>query len=385
MTQPRILIITRNLPPLVGGMERLNWHMADELSKYAEVKLIGPSDAENTKPQNASFHGVPLKPLWRFLLQGLWQAIRQARVWKPDIILAGSGLTAPLALIAASLSGAKAAVYIHGLDITVQQPVYQALWLPAIRRMQTVIVNSTPTRALTLDANVSLERISIVPPGVSLPTQSIGAPAKQAFLHQYNLQGKDILLSVGRLTSRKGLREFVQNALPRIVQARSNAMLVIIGDAPNHALSAEVQTPKSLLDAAHKAGVSQHIKLLGVVSEAELNTAFGCAALHIFPIRYIPGDPEGFGMVAIEAAAHGIPTVAFATGGVVDAVSHGNSGLLVAPGDYPGLAQAAIQVLESQPADWSDDAVAFAKRFAWPAFGKQVYDVLQRSTSLTSS
>lgn len=33
MSQQRVLIITRNLPPLVGGMERLNWHMADELSK----------------------------------------------------------------------------------------------------------------------------------------------------------------------------------------------------------------------------------------------------------------------------------------------------------------------------------------------------------------
>lgn len=33
MIQQRVLIITRNLPPLVGGMERLNWHMADELSK----------------------------------------------------------------------------------------------------------------------------------------------------------------------------------------------------------------------------------------------------------------------------------------------------------------------------------------------------------------
>ncbi len=40
---PRILLITRNLPPLVGGMERLNWHMADELAKQAEVRVVGPS------------------------------------------------------------------------------------------------------------------------------------------------------------------------------------------------------------------------------------------------------------------------------------------------------------------------------------------------------
>ena len=31
--RPRILLVTRNLPPLVGGMERLNWHMAEELAK----------------------------------------------------------------------------------------------------------------------------------------------------------------------------------------------------------------------------------------------------------------------------------------------------------------------------------------------------------------
>lgn len=36
---PRILIVTRNLPPLVGGMERLNWHMAEELAKVAEVRV----------------------------------------------------------------------------------------------------------------------------------------------------------------------------------------------------------------------------------------------------------------------------------------------------------------------------------------------------------
>lgn len=38
MSAPRILLITRNLPPLVGGMERLNWHMADELSQAAEIR-----------------------------------------------------------------------------------------------------------------------------------------------------------------------------------------------------------------------------------------------------------------------------------------------------------------------------------------------------------
>ena len=46
----RILHITRNLPPLVGGMERLNWHIADELSRYGEVAVVGPEGAAARKP-----------------------------------------------------------------------------------------------------------------------------------------------------------------------------------------------------------------------------------------------------------------------------------------------------------------------------------------------
>ena len=48
--RPRVLHVTRNLPPLVGGMERLNWHIADELSRHADVRVVGPQGAAARKP-----------------------------------------------------------------------------------------------------------------------------------------------------------------------------------------------------------------------------------------------------------------------------------------------------------------------------------------------
>jgi phosphatidylinositol alpha-1,6-mannosyltransferase len=51
MTRPCILLITRNLPPLVGGMERLNWHMADELAKHAKLHCSsGPHRSGEISP-----------------------------------------------------------------------------------------------------------------------------------------------------------------------------------------------------------------------------------------------------------------------------------------------------------------------------------------------
>jgi len=47
------------------------------------------------------------------------------------------------------------------------------------------------------------------------------------------------------------------------------------------------------------------------------------------PLIRVDGDVEGFGMVAIEAAACGMPTVAFLVGGVIAAVAEGVNGCLV--------------------------------------------------------
>ncbi len=378
MSQPetarqRILIVTRNLPPLVGGMERLNWHMADELSHYADVRVVGPAEAEQQKPANVGFSPALLRPLWRFLLQAGWQTIRQARQWKPDVILAGSGLTAPIALIAARLCGAKAVAYVHGLDISVNHAVYRYLWLPAIRRMDRVIANSNPTRELAKKAGVKAERIGIVFPGVSLP----GAPLQPStFREKYQLGDGPVLLSVGRLTTRKGLLEFVRYALPTIATRYPDVVLAVVGDTPNDSLHATVQSKEELMAQAQALGLAANIRFLGLVPDGEpLADAYRSSTVHVFPIRKIPGDPEGFGMVAIEAAAHGLPTVAFANGGVVDAVAPGQSGCLVAIDDYNALAQQVIEQLQNSPA-YRDSSIAFAQDFCWSNFGRGVFSNL---------
>lgn len=375
----RILIITRNLPPLVGGMERLNWHIADELSSRADAHVIGPSDSETMLPKNVRFTGVPLRPLWRFLQASAWQAVRVSRTWKPDIVLAGSGLTAPAAWMSAQVASARACAYLHGLDAAVQHPVYRALWHPAIRHMHTIIANSQPTAAMAEKLGVNAQKIQIVHPGVHIPTAPQPDAALHAFRQKHGLGNARILLSIGRLTTRKGLREFVEQSLPGIVRCAPDTLLLVIGDAPKDALHANVQSRESIQAAADAAGIGQHLRFLSVVTDPQtLACAYECTTLHVFPVRKLPGDPEGFGMVAIEAAAHGVPTVAFATGGVVDAVEPGRSGHLVEPEDYSAFTQTALRVLAEDPQIWKARARAFAKVFDWPIFGRKLQSAIQK-------
>ncbi|MCK0155054.1 glycosyltransferase family 4 protein [Alcanivorax sp. S6407] len=372
----RILLITRNMPPLVGGMERLNWHLADELAKTADIQIIAPKGAASIRPSGTSLLEVPLKPLPLFIviafIKALWITLR----WKPDIILAGSGLTAPISWLTSKLGKSQSAAYLHGFDISVNHWLYRMLWRPSFKKIAHIIVNSTPTKTLALEAGVASSRIHVVHPGVILPSALQPEENIIDFKSRHGLTGKKILLSVGRLTTRKGLRQFVSYSMPSIVKRHPSTVLVIIGEPPKHSLGADVQTKESILAAADQEGLSDHIRFLGVITNNDLlATAYESADLHVFPVRQLPDDPEGFGMVAIEAAAHGLPTAAFATGGVIDAVKHGTSGSLVTPGDYSELANQITHLLDSPLPE--TPVRRFAERFSWHRFGHGILDAFR--------
>ncbi len=368
-----VLLLTRNFPPLWGGMERLNWNLARQLAQRAPLGIVGPEGCAREAPAQAAVSEVPLRPLWRFLLLASAKGLGMARQARPQWVLAGSGLTAPLAWLAARAAGARCAAYVHGLDLAVAHPLYRTLWFAALRRMDAVIANSHASAELARALGVPPQRLSVVYPGVDVAVPDSGA--RERFRRQHGLGDAPVLLSVGRLSERKGLREFVSEVLPGIARSRPGVRLVVVGDVPAAALHAKAQSISSIEQAAQAAGVGHCLMMLGRRFGEELTDAYAAADVHVFPVRQIPGDPEGFGMVAIEAAAQGVATVAYATGGVVDAVAHGVSGLLVPPGDAQGFAAAVVRILDAPP-----DAAgvrAFALGFAWERFGSQVWAALQ--------
>ncbi len=372
----RLLLVTRNLPPLQGGMERLNWHLLQQLQRVVDVQAVGPVGAANLAPAGAQMREAPLHPLWGFMLTAFWHCLALGLRRQPSLYLAGSGLTAPHAWITSRLLGGRSVAYLHGLDITVDNVVYRRLWLPILRRLDMVIVNSSATATLAIEAGIAPARIHRVHPGVSLP--QVPSPARRmeegrAFRIKHALGEGVLLLSAGRLTPRKGLLEFVRDSFPAILQAHPHATLVIIGGAAGQALGSEMLTPDQILANATPV-VRSNIHFIGKVSDEELAVAMHSAAVHVFPVRSQRSDPEGFGMVAIEAAAHGLPTVAYASGGVVDAVAAGISGTLIAPGDSCAFADAVIEMIHHPlpPAPMR----IFASAFDWDVFGRQVCEVL---------
>jgi len=376
-TLPVALLVTRNFPPLLGGMENVNQRLLRELAKEWQVALCGPAGCGAHAPEAIDVRETKINPLWRFLLGTTFRAIAMARRLRPRLVLAGSGLVAPIAWAAARLSGGKFVVYLHGLDIIVASPVYQMFWLPFIRACDLALVNSENSAGLAIGKGVPRDRVQVLHPGTDIP--DLDRDAGQEFKERLGLAGRSLLLSVGRLTRRKGLAEFAGNSLPAIVARDPAVMLVVIGEEASDALHTMAGSERERINnAAKAAGVDSNILFVGRCDAADLSAAYQAAQVHVFPVLEQVGDVEGFGMVALEAAAHGLRTVAFSVGGVPDAIDRDRSGTLVPSGDYDALSDAVIKALESKQ---TEAGIAASREFAsgkdWRNFGLRLRSLVK--------
>lgn len=372
MFKRKILIITRNLPPLIGGMERLNWHIADELSQQNEVLLLSHVEAKKQAPTQCKFYGVALNPLPIFLIFAFFKAFFICLSQKPDVIFAGSGLTAPIVVFWAKIFRKKSMVYIHGLDIATNHPIYNLIWIPLIRNANSVIANSSPTHDICIRKGIPGRKLSIIHPGVTYPPKPRNELLITSIKEQYDIKNKKILISVGRLTQRKGMKEFVDRCLLNITKEEPQTCLVIIGDTPTNSLNKNLQSKKEIIKTAKRLGIENHILFIGNITNDEiLSSWYYLADIHIFPVKSIPEDPEGFGMVAIEAATHGTPTVAFKTGGIIDAINNEKTGFLIKNDDYDHFTKVTIEILHKKTNLNVDECKKFSKKFSWPILNKK--------------
>ncbi|MEQ8495970.1 MAG: glycosyltransferase family 4 protein, partial [Gammaproteobacteria bacterium] len=327
--------------------------------------VVGPPGAAPYLPAAVRVCSCRSAAAAAFLLEAAWHAPRCALRRRPALVLATSGLTAPLARTAALLARAPYLVCVHGLDLVTRHPLYRGLFLPAIRRADCVVANSHNSARLAGAVGVAPGRLRVVHPGVDTDVPAVDAAG---FRRRHGLDGARVLLAVGRYAARKGLPEFIERALPALVAADPRYVLVVIGDTARQSVRREGGVHDRIEAAIERTGLASHVRLLGALPDAELAAAYSGADVHVFPVIPVAGDVEGFGMVAVEAAAHGLWTVAFDEGGVADAVIEGESGALVPSGDYAALVATIRAAIDSALPRRAAGCRRVAAGFAWPRY-----------------
>jgi phosphatidylinositol alpha-1,6-mannosyltransferase len=368
MINKRALIITRNFPPLIGGIEKLVWNIYSELKASYSCSVIGPTGCKKyvISGRDCAFES-PVSSIYMFLFVALIKSFFWATIRKHNIFIAGSGVTAPIALILKKVFNRPAVVLVHGLDIIAENRIYQQFFVPAIGKADVVIVNSQNTARLALAKGISKNRIKVLFPGVKLPDRPF---KNNNFRKRYGVEDKQILLSAGRIVPRKGIAEFLKFSFPDILNRCPKTVYIIIGEEPRNSIKNTGKYLDKVKSIIQEKELKNHVMLLGHVDERTLSRAYYESDLFILPVRDIPGDIEGFGMVIIEAASYGLPTISFSSGGVRDAIHHQYSGILVKKNNYKVFSDVIIGYLQGQTSEvTASNCVNHAKKFSWERYG----------------
>jgi len=197
--------------------------------------------------------------------------------------------------------------------------------------------------------------IEIVAPGVE---QAFFAPGeKRGARHALRLPvDVPVMLFVGRIQPLKGLDVAVET-LARLADRR--ARLVVVGGASGNDGESEVARIRSLIESL---GVVDRVDFVAPQAHHMLSTYYRAADVVIVPSR-----SESFGLVALEAAACGVPVVASGVGGLITIVEDGVTGHLVADRSPDVFASHVDRILSHpvQAAAMGARAAENARRYTW--------------------
>jgi glycosyltransferase involved in cell wall biosynthesis len=318
----------------VGGVQRAGRQVAAVTAKFAAERGLGchylslndsqGEHAVRVGPHEFSVSGHA-RDKSRFVLSALRAAGRQ-----PLLVIALHPHLAPVAALMRLRSRKfRSIVFTHGIEVW--RPL---AWPrgPALRSADLVTAPSRDTaQHVIYEQGIRTERVRQLPWGLDPDFEArLQAPARPARPVAFPEPAR-IILTVGRWNPAERYKgaDTLISALPRVLQAVPDAVLVLIGDG-------EDRPRLELL--ARTSGFMDHIRFLCSPTQDEL---FACYA-HC-DVFALPSRGEGFGLVFLEAMALGKPVIGGAHGGIPDVIEDGVNGLLVPHGDIPRLSS----VLES--------------------------------------
>lgn len=350
-----ILLFTSEYPPHIGGVAR---YYRDMVAAWNQ-----------THEQGIAVLATTLKPHWLFDIVRLWRAVRRQG---STTVLAGQLLpVGTVTWLVGTCLRFDYVVFVHGMDLPYALKSARKRWLAQriLRNATHIIAVNSYVRTMLADAIAGIEqKIAVVNPGVSENLQNADFGLQHELKKRFGLEHKTVLLQVGRLVERKGV-DTVLEALPTAVERCPDLVYVVVGNGPEkdklQAMSKPLQKEGSVL-------------FIDNATDEEVNAWYDVCDIFIMPSRHIGNDFEGFGIVYLEANAHGKPVIAGDSGGVRDAVVDGVNGLLVDPEDTDTIAQAIVKLCRNQELRKAlgEQGRERVKEFAWERQVQKLHTML---------
>jgi glycogen(starch) synthase len=272
---------------------------------------------------------------------------RRNRPWRPDVAHAHDWLVAHPAIALAEYFDVPLVSTIHATEAGRHSGWVSGRISRQVHAAESWLVHESDS-LITCSASMSDEITELFGPGLAetrVIRNGIDA-ALWPFARRQTRNGPAQLMYLGRLEYEKGIHDAIA-ALPRIRRSHPGTTLTIAGTGTQQGW---------LIEQARKHKVFKATTFVGHLDHEQL-----VQLLHTADAAVLPSHYEPFGIVALEAAATGVPLVTSNVGGLGEAVINGQTGMSYAPRDVAGLA-AAVRVVLDDPDAAQHRAIAARER-----------------------
>jgi phosphatidyl-myo-inositol dimannoside synthase len=283
------------------------------------------------------------------------RALLEARRFRPQAVLSAHIVAGPAALTIGKIARVPAIQYVHADELRMNRRL-----VALAMRSDAVVAVSTYAERLAVAAGADPSSVHRIPNGVDLPASRRSETAE-----------RPTLITVARLEDTYKGHDVLMRALSLVRERVPDVEWLVVGDG---------SLRPRLERLASEQEVEDSVRFLGTLSDAERDAALDRAHVFAMPSRLPPDGVggEGFGIVYLEAGAHGLPAVAGNVGGAVDAVVHGETGLLVDPEDPAAVARAISDLLldPARARALGEAGARRAQRFNWPEIAGRLEDLI---------
>lgn len=385
MDQKKVLLLTHEYPPFHGGIGTYTHDVARAMVRLGrEVEVWapdfgGPQDALDAGPvRHRRFPGGIFK---KHQFPNVVMTARRALA-EPNtqIIAADWPFVAAFALLRRFRRFTYASM-LHGSEILFfrQQPlIHLGFGGDPFHGADPICVNSAYTGRLLAEnyPEVAKRRVVVTYLGVD-PFWTEPTPRDDGLLARLGVPaGRVVVLSVGRLHSRKGQDKCIAalSAMPADLRAR--IAYVVVGSGQDAAYNT------ALADAAGAADFP--VILAGGLPQDDLRRLYASSDLFALAAEPKGTKVEGFGLVFLEAASLGVPSVSIRAAAVPEVVLDGRTGLLAEPGDLGSLTSAFAALIADgdRRRAMGEAARAWAAEFTWEKTARQTLDAFPDEAAL---
>lgn len=322
----RVNCITPDYPPMTGGVARYLSSLAAasgfRMSVYVPVEHPEPVGSEVKKIK----FWWAWWPKWVLLVKRMLELKREGSLLVSHVFPVGTA-----AYLSRILGGPEYVLLFHGTDLQRVKNAWK-LWL--LKRV------CGRARAMTVNSQATGRILSRFIPGASYTVITPGVwprHKRDKVLCRKELgldEQSKVVLAVARLVDRKGIDTLIQ-AMEELKKQFTAVTLTVVGDGPLY---------KAWSDLAELLHVP--VTWVRQADDELVDKWYAAADIFCLPGQEKADDIEGFGIVYLEAASHGLPVVAGQGGGVAEAVLDGVTGLVVSPAVEP-VKQALARLLNN--------------------------------------